>query len=692
MPVLPQTIRGSLGPPLSPDSPAEIRRFGKESLSRVHLESKPRASAISRSTPPSRSPSSSSAILERWRERDVFHESIRRREGAAPFVFYEGPPTANGRPGSHHVLSRVFKDVFPRYRTMRGHLRAPQGRLGLPRAAGGARDREGARLHQQGRHRALRRGGVQRQVPRVGARATSTSGTRSPSGSASGSTPTTPTSRSTTTTSSRSGGRSSRSGTRACSTRATRSCPYCPRCGTALSSHEVALGYKDVVDPSVYVRFPVQGEDGRRRCSAGPPRRGRCCRTPRWRCDPDVTYVRAHAGRRAADPGRGAGRAGARRGARRSRSAMKGVGAARAPPTSRPFPYITDYGAQGPHGARGRLRDHRGRHRRRAHRARLRRGRLPARRGARADDPEPGARPTAPSTSASARSPAAYVQGGRPGHRRGAARVGPPVPRRASTSTPTRTAGAATRRSSTTPSRAGTCAPPTVSDELLADNESINWYPEHIKHGRFGNWLREQRGLGALARALLGHAAADLALRRRPRDVRGLARGDRASSAARCPTTCTALHRRRRPALRRLRRRHAPRARPDRRLVGLGLHAVRPVARAVRERGQVRGALPGRLHLRGARPDARLVLLAARDLDAAVRAESAYETVPLPRPDPRRRGPEDVEVEGQHGRPLGRARRPRRRRVPLVLLHLEAAVGRLPLLARDGRRESCASS
>ena len=60
-------------------------------------------------------------VLERWRERDVFNESIRRREGAEPFVFYEGPPTANGRPGSHHVLSRVFKDVFPRYKTMQGY-------------------------------------------------------------------------------------------------------------------------------------------------------------------------------------------------------------------------------------------------------------------------------------------------------------------------------------------------------------------------------------------------------------------------------------------------------------------------------------------------------------------------------------------------------------------------------------------
>ena len=59
-------------------------------------------------------------MLERWRERDVFHESLRRRSGAPSWGFYEGPPTANGPPGSHHVLARVFKDIFPRYRTMCG--------------------------------------------------------------------------------------------------------------------------------------------------------------------------------------------------------------------------------------------------------------------------------------------------------------------------------------------------------------------------------------------------------------------------------------------------------------------------------------------------------------------------------------------------------------------------------------------
>ncbi len=61
------------------------------------------------------------SVLARWRERDVFRESLRRREGAPAWNFYEGPPTANGAPGFHHVLARVFKDIFPRHRTMTGH-------------------------------------------------------------------------------------------------------------------------------------------------------------------------------------------------------------------------------------------------------------------------------------------------------------------------------------------------------------------------------------------------------------------------------------------------------------------------------------------------------------------------------------------------------------------------------------------
>src|SRR3954451_13673490 len=77
----------------------------------------------SRAVDPRRSlPELEEEVLGRWRERDVFHESVRRRAGTERWVFYEGPPTANGLPGVHHVLARVLKDIFPRYKTMRGYL------------------------------------------------------------------------------------------------------------------------------------------------------------------------------------------------------------------------------------------------------------------------------------------------------------------------------------------------------------------------------------------------------------------------------------------------------------------------------------------------------------------------------------------------------------------------------------------
>jgi isoleucyl-tRNA synthetase len=60
------------------------------------------------------------AVLTRWRHDDVFAESLRHREGAPEWVFSEGPPTANGRPGLHHVWARTFKDLYPRFQTMRG--------------------------------------------------------------------------------------------------------------------------------------------------------------------------------------------------------------------------------------------------------------------------------------------------------------------------------------------------------------------------------------------------------------------------------------------------------------------------------------------------------------------------------------------------------------------------------------------
>ncbi|HEY8521964.1 MAG TPA: isoleucine--tRNA ligase [Gammaproteobacteria bacterium] len=59
-------------------------------------------------------------ILELWRRHDVFKQTLAQSAGREKFVFYEGPPTANGRPGIHHVLARTFKDLYPRYKTMRG--------------------------------------------------------------------------------------------------------------------------------------------------------------------------------------------------------------------------------------------------------------------------------------------------------------------------------------------------------------------------------------------------------------------------------------------------------------------------------------------------------------------------------------------------------------------------------------------
>ena len=73
--------------------------------------------------------------LARWRDQDVFARTMAQREGATPWVFYEGPPTANGKPGLHHVWARVYKDLFCRYQTMRGHYvarRAGWDTHGLP--------------------------------------------------------------------------------------------------------------------------------------------------------------------------------------------------------------------------------------------------------------------------------------------------------------------------------------------------------------------------------------------------------------------------------------------------------------------------------------------------------------------------------------------------------------------------------
>jgi isoleucyl-tRNA synthetase len=198
-------------------------------------------------------------ILERWRDRDVFGESVRRRDGAPPFVFYEGPPTANGRPGSHHVLSRVFKDVFPRYKTMRGHLVQRKGGWdchGLPveleiEKQLGFTSKDDIERYGVAEFNAKCRESVLRYIDewnalteRIGFWIDTDDAYYTLDNSYIESV-----------------WWSLREVfDKGLLTEGYKVVPYCPRCGTALSSHEVAQGYKDTVDPSVYVKFPLRDE------------------------------------------------------------------------------------------------------------------------------------------------------------------------------------------------------------------------------------------------------------------------------------------------------------------------------------------------------------------------------------------------------------------------------------------------
>ncbi len=239
-------------------------------------------------------------VLERWRERDVFRESLRRREGAPPWVFWEGPPTANGPPGVHHVLSRAFKDIFPRFRTMRGFYVERRGgwdchglpveiavekQLGITSkeqieefgiAEFNARCRESVFAFLEEWNALTERIGFWLDLDHAyrtldadyiesvwwALKTIADNGLLH---------------------------------------EGHKVVPYCPRCGTALSSHEVAQGYQDVEDPSIYVRFRV-AEDG------GPLQSGDellVWTTTPWTLvsnaavavDPELVYVRAKTGR-----------------------------------------------------------------------------------------------------------------------------------------------------------------------------------------------------------------------------------------------------------------------------------------------------------------------------------------------------------------------------------------------------------
>jgi isoleucyl-tRNA synthetase len=200
-------------------------------------------------------------ILELWRRADVFAKSITQREDAPEWVFYEGPPTANGKPGIHHTESRTFKDVYPRFKTMTGHS--------VPRKAGwdchglpvelevekeiGTRTKRDIEAFGIAEFNRLCRESVTRYVDeweRLTERlgfwidtsdaywTMSTEYVESVWWSL------------------------KQLHRRGLLFEADKVTTYCPRCGTALSDHETALGYTQVEDPSVFVEFRiVEAED-----------------------------------------------------------------------------------------------------------------------------------------------------------------------------------------------------------------------------------------------------------------------------------------------------------------------------------------------------------------------------------------------------------------------------------------------
>ena len=196
-------------------------------------------------------------VLAFWKETDILRRIDRAREGAPLFTLYEGPPTANGAPGIHHVLARVFKDVIPRYKTMKGYRPVRKGgwdthglpvELEIEKELGISTKGE---IEEYGieKFNALCRDSVMRYVQEWEAltdRIAFLVDMDDPYVTFTND--------------------YIESGwwilkelwDRGLLYQGYRVAPHCPRCVTTLSSHEVALGYKeDTPDPSVYVSFPL---------------------------------------------------------------------------------------------------------------------------------------------------------------------------------------------------------------------------------------------------------------------------------------------------------------------------------------------------------------------------------------------------------------------------------------------------
>ncbi len=235
--------------------------------------------------------------LERWEREDIFHESLRRREGADEWVFYEGPPFANGRPGIHHVWARIFKDLYPRFHTMRGRSVPRKGGWdchGLPVEIEVERELGFSDKHEIERYgirefNARCRDSVRRYVGdweeltrRIGMWLDTDDAYWTLSNEYMESV----------------WWQFRQLWDRGHVYEGHKVVPYCGRCGTALSSHELAkpCAYRDVTEPSVFVRFPIEGRNFDLLVWTTTP--WTLVSNVALAVHPDVEYVRVHSPRR----------------------------------------------------------------------------------------------------------------------------------------------------------------------------------------------------------------------------------------------------------------------------------------------------------------------------------------------------------------------------------------------------------
>ena len=199
-------------------------------------------------------------IIEFWKRNDIFGKSVRQNVGNPEYSFYDGPPTANGRPHIGHILTRVMKDIIPRYRTMKGyHVERKAGwdTHGLPveleveKLLGIDGKQEIERygiepfIEQCKKSVWKYKGEWERMSERVGYWADMEKPYITYDDNYIESI----------------WWAVKQMDDKGLLYKGHKIVPYCPRCGTAISSHEVAQGYKDVTDRSVYVKFAKIGED-----------------------------------------------------------------------------------------------------------------------------------------------------------------------------------------------------------------------------------------------------------------------------------------------------------------------------------------------------------------------------------------------------------------------------------------------